>query len=528
MTYDAIIVGAGVAGLTTASYLSKYGRRVLLCEKEAQCGGLVTSFQRSGFTFDGGIRALEDSGVLFTMLRQLGLEIEFVKNRVSLGIEDRVFEITSEKGVEEYGKLLTHLYPDSKNEIDAIIKDLRLIMHYMDVQYGIDNPLFLDPVKDRDYFMKKVLPWMIGYILNVRKVMAKNKPVIPYLRQFTSNQALLDIISQHFFTETPAFFALSYFRLFQDYYYPKSGTGTFTRKLVEFIQQNGGEIRTNTQVASVNLTQNTVTTSEGEVLPFRQLLWAADQKSLYKNIDMESLRDLKLREAINERKALIADKVGNDSVSSLYLMVNLDKSYFEKIATGHFFYTPSRTGQSAAGAIPNHGTRQEISTWLDRYLPLTTYEIAIPVLRDESLAPAGKTGLIISLLFDYQLTKTIQEQGWEQEFREQVSKTIVDTLDSSIYPGLAAAVMDSFTFTPLTMQKVTGNTDGAITGWSFTNQPMPAESRMPSIANSVNTPIPNITQAGQWTYSPAGLPVSLITGKLAADKVNKLLRKETK
>ncbi len=525
MTYDAIIVGAGVAGLTAAAYLSKYGRRVLLCEKEAQCGGLVTSFQRNGFTFDGGIRALEDSGVLFTMLRQLGLEIEFVKNRVSLGIEDRVFEITSSESVDEYGKLLTHLYPDSKKEIVAIINDLRLIMHYMDIQYGIDNPLFLDPVKDRDYFMKKVFPWMIRYALNVRKVMSKNKPVIPYLRQFTTNQALLDIISQHFFTETPAFFALSYFRLFQDYYYPKSGTGAFTRKLVEFIQQNGGEIRTNTQVASVNLAQNNVTTSEGEVLTFRQLLWAADQKSLYKIIDMESLSDLKLQLAINDRKALIADKVGNDSVFTLYLMVNLDKSYFEKVATGHFFYTPSRTGQSVAGAIPNHGTRQEISAWLDRYLPLTTYEIAIPVLRDESLAPAGKTGLIISLLFDYQLTKTIQEQGWEHEFREQVSKTIVHTLDSSIYPGLAAAVMDSFTFTPLTMQKVTGNTDGAITGWSFTNQPMPAESRMPSIANSVNTPIPNITQAGQWTYSPAGFPVSLITGKLAADKINKLLRK---
>jgi phytoene dehydrogenase-like protein len=528
MTYDAIIVGAGVAGLTAASYLSKYGRRVLLCEKEAQCGGLVTSFQRNGFTFDGGIRALEDSGVLFTMLRQLGLEIEFVKNRVSLGIEDRVFEITSEKSVDEYGKLLTHLYPNSKNEIDAIINDLRLIMHYMDVQYGIDNPLFMDPVKDRDYFIKKVLPWIIGYVFNVRKVMAKNKPVIPYLRQFTSNQALLDIISQHFFTETPAYFALSYFRLFQDYYYPKSGTGAFTRKLVEFIQQNGGEIRSSTQIASVNLAQNNVTTTEGETLSFRQLLWAADQKSLYKNIDMESLRDLKLREAVNGRKALIADKVGNDSVFSLYLMVNLDKSYFEKIATGHFFYTPSRTGQSTAGAIPIHGTRQEISAWFDRYLPLTTYEIAIPVLRDESLAPAGKTGLIISLLFDYQLTSTIQEQGWEREFREQVSKTIVSTLDSSIYPGLAAAVMDSFTFTPLTMQKVSGNTDGAITGWSFTNQPMPAENRMPSIAKSVNTPIPNITQAGQWSYSPAGLPVSLITGKLAADKVNKLLRKETK
>ena len=82
--------------------------------------------------------------------------------------------------------------------------------------------------------------------------------------------------------------------------------------------------------------------------------------------------------------------------------------------------------------------------------------------------------------------------------------------------------MDSFTSTPLTLQKVAGTTDGAITGWSFTNHPMPAENRLIRIANAVNTPIPNVHQAGQWTYSPSGFPVALITGKLAADKMNKV------
>lgn len=525
MTYEAIIVGGGVAGLTAAAYLSKYGRRVLLCEKEAKCGGLVNSFQRNGFTFDSGIRALEDSGVLFTMLRQLGLEMEFVKNRITLGIEDRVIKADTEQSSDEYGKLLIHLYPGAKNEINAIINDLRLITHYMDVQYGINNPLFLDPIKDRDYFIKKVLPWMISYAFNIRKLAGKNKPVVSYLNQFTSNQPLVDIITQHFFTETPASFALSYFRLFRDYHYPKSGTGTFTRKLVDFIQQHGGEIRTNTRIVSIHPDQKSLTTADGKSLQFQQLLWAADQKYLYETIDLNDLKENKLQEQVKERKALIADMVGNDSVFTLYLMVDIDKNYFEKICTGHFFYTPSRNGQSAAGLKPSHGSRADIQAWLERFLPLTTYEISIPVLRDETLAPAGKTGLIVSLLFDYKLTKSIQEQGWENEFREQISKKIVITLDRSIYPGLAKAVKDSFTFTPLTMQKVSGNTDGAITGWSFTNQPMPAENRMPRIANSVNTALPFITQAGQWSYSPAGFPVSLITGKLAADKIHKLLRK---
>ncbi len=522
MIYDAVIVGGGASGLTAAAYLSKYGRRVLLCEKEAVCGGLVNSFERGGFVFDSGIRALEDAGVLFTMLRQLGLEIEFIKNRVSIGIEDKVFEIESDQNLGDYGKLLGDLYPESKDEITVIIQDLRQITRYMDIQYGINNPLFLDPKKDRDYFMKKVFPWMIKYALTVRKVMAKNKPVIPYLQEFTSNQALLDIITQHFFTETPAYFALSYFKIFQEYYYPKSGTGAFTRAMQKFIIDHGGEIRTSTMITAIDPEKKEASTSDGEIIQYRQLLWAADQKRLYESINADNLKDIKTREAFNKRKALVADMAGNDSVLTLYLSVNLDKSYFEAIATGHFFYTPSRSGQSAAGKMPVQGSKQEIQAWLNKFLALTTYEISIPVLRDSTLAPAGKTGLIISLLFDYGLTKRIHEQGWDKEFREDITKLIIKILDSAIYPGLAEAVIDSFTSTPLTLQKVAGTTDGAITGWSFINHPMPAENRLIRIANAVNTPIPNVHQAGQWTYSPAGFPVALITGKLAADKMNKV------
>jgi phytoene dehydrogenase-like protein len=525
MTYDAVIVGGGASGLTAAAYLAKYGRRVLLCEKEAICGGLINSFERNGFIFDSGIRALEDAGVLFTMLRQLGLEMEFVKNRISIGIEDQVIKIESDRSIDDYGNLLANLYPESKNEITAIINDLRLITQSMDIQYGIDNPLFLDPIKDRDYFIKKVVPWMIKYALNVHKVTAKNKPVIPYLQGFSSNQSLLDIIAQHFFKDTPAYFALSYFKIFQEYYYPKSGTGAFIRNLTEFIQQHGGEIRTNTRITNIDPENNLITTANGETIQYRQLLWTADQKTLYESVNADGLKDIHAQDAFNKRKALIRDMTGNDSVLTVYLMVNLDKSYFEKIATGHFFYTPSRLGQSAAGKMPVHESKREIQTWLNKFLPLATYEISIPVLRDSSLAPSGKSGLIISLLFDYGLAKTIQEEGWESEFREQVAQLMINTLDKSIYPGLAKAVIDSFTSTPLTLQEFTGTTDGAITGWSFANHPMPAENRLTRIANSVNTPLPNISQAGQWTYSPSGFPVSLITGKLAADKIHKLLQK---
>jgi phytoene dehydrogenase-like protein len=105
---------------------------------------------------------------------------------------------------------------------------------------------------------------------------------------------------------------------------------------------------------------------------------------------------------------------------------------------------------------------------------------------------------------------------------------MLNTLDASIYPGIKVATLHSFTSTPTTMEKIAGNADGAITGWAFSNRPMPAVNRLPRIMNAIKTPVPGVFQAGQWTYSPSGLPISILTGKLAADRVIKELSKAKK
>jgi phytoene dehydrogenase-like protein len=335
----------------------------------------------------------------------------------------------------------------------------------------------------------------------------------------------LDIITQHFFHETPAFFALSYLKLYLDYYYPLGGTGKFIEKMVAFIDSHSGQISTETEITSVDPQNRIVTDKKGNKYQYRSLIWAADLKSFYRMVNLENIAEGQIKNAILERQTEVADKLGNDSVYSVFLEVNLDKSYFADKASEHFFYTPSRSGQSLAGPLPIHAERSDIEKWLEEFFSLTTYEISCPVMRDHSLAPAGKTGLIVSVLFDYQLTRHVEEMGWYEDFKAICEKCIISTLDASIYPGLKDAILLMFSSTPLTMAKVAGNSEGAITGWAFSNHPMPAESRLPKILKAIYTPVPGVYQAGQWTYSPAGLPVSILTGKLAADRVIKELKK---
>ena len=531
LTYDAIIVGGGVAGLTTASYLSKAGLKVLLCEKEKKTGGLVNSFDYKGFVFDGGIRGIENSGVIFPMLKQLGVEIEFLANNVSIGIGEDVIGVDSKDSLQAYQELLGKYFPENKQDIAGIIHEIRNVMEYMDILYGIDNPLFMD-LTDLKYVTRTILPWALKYMGSLPKIRKLSQPVDEYLAGFSSNQALLDIIEQHFFQKTPAYFALSYFSLYLDYQYPRGGTGSFSKALERFILDNHGEIQTETEIRSVDPAKNMLVDSKGNSYGYRKLVWAADLKTLYRSTNLAALTDIESVRKIQERHAAIATKTGNDSVFTLYLTTNLDKATFAKISNPHFFYTPSTTGLSNCNINelldPDRNDsrrfirdKQLISAWLKRFLELNTFEISVPVLRDDRLAPVGMTGLIVSTLFDYSLAKHIQAMGWYDEFREWMTTGMIDILDSSIYPGLKAAVIDSFTSTPLTIEKITGNSDGAITGWAFTNDFIPAVHQLIKVASAVLTPIPNTYQAGQWTYSPSGLPISVMTGKLAADRVLK-------
>ncbi len=524
-----------MAGLTAAAYLARAGRKVLLCEKQDRTGGLVRSFDYKGFVFDGGIRAIESSGVVLPMLRQLGVQVEFLHSPVAIGIGPDVIQVSSVDSLRDYQELLNKHFPESRADIAHILQAIRQVMAYMDVLYGIDNPLFLDLQNNPRYVFKTILPWLVKYLLTMPRIEKLNTPVVEYLSRLSGNQALIDLIAQHFFQQTPAFFALGYFSLYLDYRYPRGGTGALAAAMDRCVRESGAEIRTETTITGVDPGRHEVVDASGNTYRYKKLVWAADAKTLYRIVDLRSLAGSATMSAIQARQKALSGKVGGDSVFTVYLTLDLDKAYFDKVAAAHFFYTPSVCGLSHAslsdlragdgsGPVGLVNDRARIAAWLERYLDLTTYEVSCPALRDASLAPEGKTGLIVSSLFDYALTKHIQEMGWYEEFRKLAAERIVAVLDASIFPGLKAAVIDSFTSTPLSLEKISGNAEGAITGWAFTNEPFPAVNKLARVASSVLTPIPDACQAGQWTFSPSGLPISIMTGKLAADRILKELK----
>jgi phytoene dehydrogenase-like protein len=78
-----LIIGAGIAGLSAASYLQRNGFDTEIFELHDKAGGLCTAWKRDGFTFDGCIHWLMGSGRtsnLHEIWRELGAgELDYVE-----------------------------------------------------------------------------------------------------------------------------------------------------------------------------------------------------------------------------------------------------------------------------------------------------------------------------------------------------------------------------------------------------------------------------------------------------------------
>ncbi len=504
---DCLIVGGGIAGLTAAAYLTRAGREVLLLERNEKVGGLISGFWQEGFYFDAGVRAFEDSGILLPMLRQLGLDLDLIRSPIRIGLKDRSIAFTPEQGLDDYREMLQHFFPDERADIDRIISEIRRIVGYMDVIYGIENPLFADRLEDKRYLLTELLPWYLRYQRKIGKASRLNLPVNEYLSRFTANRALIDMITQHFFDQTPTFFALSYFSLYLDYLYPRRGTARLPEQLCQLMRQQGGEIRYRTEIRHVDPLAKIAVSAEGETFHYRHLIWAADATALYKAVPEGSVE-------FRAKKQKILNHPDGDSVLTLYSACKLPPKYFAEKIGPHGFYTPELRGLSAL----------EDTADLKAYFDLTTYEISIPALREPTLAPEGQTGLIISTRFPYAVAKSYADEGRYTELKKMAEALIPEILDRTIFPGYKESLLFQTCSTPLTLERINGSKAGALTGWAFTTDGIPSENRLKKIPESIHTPIPDVYQVGQWSFSPAGVPTCILTGRFAADHIIKLDR----
>jgi all-trans-retinol 13,14-reductase len=155
-TYDHIVVGGGVSGLTATLLLALNGRKVLLLEKGPRIGGSLCRFKRGGVSFDTGFHftgGLLPGGLMNRMLSVLGIvdavEPCFLSNqhahRFVFESEGRAFDLPF--GIQGWRQTLKDEFPGEASAVDRffdMVANVRAQTPGMDLQRIGEVPRRLD------------------------------------------------------------------------------------------------------------------------------------------------------------------------------------------------------------------------------------------------------------------------------------------------------------------------------------------------------------------------------------------------
>lgn len=154
----AVVIGAGVGGLSIAIRLAVKGYEVDLFEKNAHPGGKISSFQQEGFSFDAGPSLFTQPGNMEELFSLAGEDISQYFQYKELDIACRYFF--------ENGKIVdaftdTELFANELNE--KLGEDGNAVIHYLESSgkiYDRIGTVFLDHSlhKRRTWLNKRIFP----------------------------------------------------------------------------------------------------------------------------------------------------------------------------------------------------------------------------------------------------------------------------------------------------------------------------------------------------------------------------------
>jgi phytoene dehydrogenase-like protein len=506
--YDAVVIGGGHNGLTTAAYLAKAGRKIVVLEKNPMLGGAaVTVEEYPGFKYSAMsyvVSLLRPEIIRELDLPKHGLEILPLDGTITPLDDDSLWRVN------DHGATVRELRRWSKNDAEAY-EEYGLLMAEM--------ARFIKPILS-------IVPPDPGRISPMEWLpltgLAKDFKDLPQKLQTTFIQLMTmsaaDFLDQWFETDPlkatmsasgiigtfqgprspgTAYVLLHHYMgeidgAFRAWGIPKGGTGGISSAIADAALEFGADIRTETPVVRVKTVGGRATgvvLESGEEVDAGVVMSSLDSRWTFVKLLDEGVLDPAFIDEVMRYKYRGSSGKVNLALDSLPELAC--KPGRGDWLRGAISFSPSIDYMERAYDDAKYGA----------YSKRPYIDCIIPTLVDPSMAPPGKH--VMSCFVQYAPYHLADGQEWTPEMRDAFGENVIDTLEER-FPGLRSTILHRLVLSPKDIEDWTGLSEGNIFQGElsleqlFFNRPVPGWARY-------RTPVRDLWMCGSATHPGGGI-----------------------
>jgi phytoene desaturase len=366
-----VVIGSGFGGLAIAARLCARGHQVDLFEKLDKPGGRAYTFTQDGFTFDGGPTVITAPFLfdeLFAMAgRKRGDYVEFIPINPFYRLFDHHGNYFEYNGDTDYVLAQIERWnPADKQGYLRFLERTRTLFQRGFVELA-DKPFL-------------TLQSMLRIVPDLIRLQAY-RSVYSYVAQFIQHEFLRRCFTFHPlliggnpFTASSIYALIHYLEREWGVWYARGGTGALVQALVRLIEEQGGQLHLNTEVAEIlveNRRATGVRLHDGRIVHADYVISNADVPYTY-------LRLIDPRHRSWRNSDFRYKRLTRYSMSLVVIYFGTNRLYRDTPLAHHNIILSEHYRELIAQIFEGRSLPQEFSLYLH-----------MPTLTDPSLAPEG-------------------------------------------------------------------------------------------------------------------------------------------